>query len=203
MFVDAVERGRTGKMTADDVRATEARMYAAEQAIDLGLADKVMTLDGALARLAETNSPRSHIFAQSENASTMSISQEQLDAAVAAARADGAKAEGARISAILGSASAEGRDTLARHLAFNTSMDAAAAEGILSASAKVAPQPPAGTTTNAAHAAAVEGVLANAAAGVSGDPGAGAGADTTDTRSAAIDEARANVRALMAARRKK
>lgn len=51
MFVDAVAIGRG--MSADDVRATEARSYTAQAAVDVGLADAVQRPDAAMRALIE------------------------------------------------------------------------------------------------------------------------------------------------------
>jgi ClpP class serine protease len=49
MFVDAVAIGRG--MSADDVRATEARSYTAQDAVAVGLADAVQSPDRAMRAL--------------------------------------------------------------------------------------------------------------------------------------------------------
>ena len=53
---------------------------------------------------------------------------------IEAGRVDGATAERARISGILGHAEAKGRETMAQHLAFKTSMSVDDAAGLLAAS---------------------------------------------------------------------
>jgi ClpP class serine protease len=126
-------------MTEDAVRKTEAGVFMGQAAVDAGLADAVGTLDDVFAMIgadlsAARNTQNRGPFMSTEN----QITQATLDSAVAAARtaahADGVKAgseaERARISAILGHASAKGRETLANHFAFKTAMspeDAAAA----------------------------------------------------------------------------
>ena len=63
LFVDTVARNRG--LTADAVRATEARLYFGEDAVAAGLADEVGTMRSAFAALAATlSSPRSILAAQ-------------------------------------------------------------------------------------------------------------------------------------------
>lgn len=60
---------------------------------------------------------------------------------VAAGKAEGAKAERERCSAILGSEAAKGRESLAQYFAFKTEMPADAAVGALDAAPKAAAEP--------------------------------------------------------------
>lgn len=69
----------------------------------------------------------------------VNASAEQLAAAAATATAN----ERARISGILGADAAKGRETLAKHLAFESDMSAEAATKILAASPEAAPAAPA------------------------------------------------------------
>ena len=55
MFVGAVVTGRSGAITDQVVRDTEAATFFGEEAVRLGLADRVATLDAVLADLS---SPR-------------------------------------------------------------------------------------------------------------------------------------------------
>ena len=50
LFVDAVAASRKG-MTRESIRATEARMFTAEQAVQMGLADGIISPDALLARM--------------------------------------------------------------------------------------------------------------------------------------------------------
>ena len=93
------------------VRKTEALTYDASDAIEVGFADRIGSLEEEQAALTEA----------SEKDKIMSFTQEQMDAAVAAARAEGVtegKAEGitegttaerARVAAITGSDEAKNR----------------------------------------------------------------------------------------------
>lgn len=71
-------------------------------------------------------------------AAAAAATSEVTSADVATAAADARQAERVRISAIQGHAEAEGRTSLATHLAMNTDMDAEAAVAILAASPKTA-----------------------------------------------------------------
>lgn len=115
-FVGLVAENRG--MDEKAVRGTEALTYDASDAISVGFADKIGTLDELIAA--------SHDGAAGAKDGIMSITQEQMDAAVAAARAegeaagkkagasDGANAERERVSAILGSDEAQKRPAAAQ-----------------------------------------------------------------------------------------
>jgi capsid assembly protease len=163
MFVETVARGRRA-MTSDAIRATEAQTYIGAAAVAAGLADDVGTLAevfdmlkarGGPSRFGTKGSTMSH--EQAPPAAETGISQAQLTAAVASARVDGAaaggEAERARISAILDSEEAKGRESLARHFAFKTGMDAESARAALAASAVAPASAPAASPLSAAMAA--------------------------------------------------
>ena len=149
-FVGLVARGRAG-LSADQVRATEARTFTGQDAIDRGLADRIATFEAILEELstqarraaiqrsgfAMSNSTTQAAAPQAENAG---ITQEAHDAAVNAAMAEGerigAAAERERIAGILGHEAAEGRDAQARAIALETDMTADQAAKVLAASPK-------------------------------------------------------------------
>lgn len=120
VFVSSVARNRD--MGEDAVRGTEALTYDATDSISEGLADRIGALDEELVIFAN------EVTADEED-EQMSITQEQLDQAVATARAagiedgkklgmaEGATAERARVSAIMGSEEAKERPAAARALA--------------------------------------------------------------------------------------
>lgn len=146
-FVGLVARGRRS-MTDQSIRATEARTYIGQDAIDRGLADRFASLDEVLSDLS-TKAPgaatRRNGFAMSNpneaaapQAENAGITPEANAALVAAARAEGAAAERARISSILRSEAAEGREGQALAFALDTDVDAEAAIKVLSAAPKVA-----------------------------------------------------------------
>lgn len=141
-FVSTVARNRG--LDEQAVRDTEALCFTATEAIANGFADTIGTLDDAVtAFAADSNLP-------DDGDETMS-KPEDHEAAIASARADGEKsgqttgsaegkaAERARIGAIMGCDEAQGRESLARHFAFSTDMDAEAAKAALAASPKAAP----------------------------------------------------------------
>jgi ClpP class serine protease len=148
-FVSLVAANRPG-MSDQAVRATEARTYLGQDAIDVGLADRITTLDAVLAELSQpargANSTRRG-FAMSKPVETApmaiaGISQADHDAAVEAARVEGKKvghAEAtARIRSILGSEEARGREAQAMVLALDTAMGPEDAAKVLDASPKAA-----------------------------------------------------------------
>lgn len=141
-FVGIVAKGRGEKLTADMARATEARVFLGQEAVDRGLADRLASLDAVLADLSTKRAP----LPTSTKGKTMSgqnetgIPQAQHDAAVNAARAEGTKAgadaERARIKGIMTHAEANGRDKLAASLALETDMSVDAAAKVLAAQDK-------------------------------------------------------------------
>lgn len=166
---------------ADAIRAQEAGVFAGQAAIDAGLADELMSFNDALAALEAKVSarPASHAgFRQSikkgnvmdKEAPAEMLSAEQAAAQVAAARQEGAEQMQARIRAIQTCEEAAGREQLAGHLAFNTSMTADEARALLAVSAKEAP-PAAASQANA---------LASAMAKVA-NPSVGTDAPAADT----------------------
>ena len=84
MFISAVAEARD--ITPDAVRATEARMYGGQKAVDQGLADGVSTLEVALTELA-TSAPRVYQSMSITNKETLMTPEEieklQADLAVA------------------------------------------------------------------------------------------------------------------------
>lgn len=163
-FVTAVSRYRG--LSEEKVRATEARMYTAQDARAAGLVDDICPPAQALA----------YHMASHIDEEINAMTPEELQAALAAARAEGAQAaeaaglaqvtaERERISAILGCAEAKDRPALASTLATTTAMPLADAQRLLAAAAiEVKP-------TGSPFAAAMD---------ASGNPtvGAGGGDDT-------------------------
>lgn len=132
-------------MSAADVRATEAAVFTGEAAVQAGLADQVETQDELLQRLIAQQGNSSSTTAVSAAATTeeeitMSgdktvaaespaiFTQKQMDDASAKAVADAggvsAETERKRVGTIIQSEHAKGREKLANHFAFNTSMSA-------------------------------------------------------------------------------
>ncbi len=139
-FVIAVGAGRGAKFSADQARATEARVFQGQAAIAAGLADRFGTFESVL---AELQSRRTNLGARQTRGTRMStensnqpgvdagITQAQMDAAVSTARAEGAKAERTRISTIMDSEAAKDRPAAARHVALNSDMSSEAAATFL------------------------------------------------------------------------
>lgn len=98
VFTSTVARNR--KMEDQSVRDTEALTFDATDSVANGFADGVGALDEEMAAFCEE-------VAEVENEQMTTFTQEQLDAAVSSARAEGTelgqKAEAARFSAITGS----------------------------------------------------------------------------------------------------
>lgn len=133
VFVATVARNRG--LPEQTVRDTQALTYSAEDAIKIGLADKVGSLEAAMGDFATTINPQGvHMSAPQEKTGT--FAQSDLDAARAEGKAEGAKSERERIKAIQTSEAAADRSALANHLAFNTDMSADAANALLAVSAK-------------------------------------------------------------------
>ena len=149
-FVGLVAEGRAGRMSEKDIRGTEARTYLGADAVEIGLADRVATIDEVLADLSQPArgattqrtgfgmTKTTDAAPQAENAG---ITEAQMNAAVDTARAEGVtagKAEATtRIKSILTSEEAKGREAQAMVLALDTEMSAADASKVLAASPKV------------------------------------------------------------------
>lgn len=177
-FVALVARNR--KMDAKAVRDTEARIYRAEAAVDLGLVDAIATPIGAVRaffgelsgsklkgdmRMSEkTNQPGG-------DANLAAPVTNTVDAAAVASEAR--SSERARVAGILGCEEAKGRERLANHLALKTDMSVEEARGVLAAAPQEAAQP---STSGNAFQAAMDrdthpNVGADEAAGGGDDPG--------------------------------
>lgn len=159
-FVDHVASMRPG-LTAEAIRATEARTYSAPDALAVGLIDAVSNAPDAYA--AFVASLPAAAGAQSQEAPVPDIDK----AAVAGA-------ERARIKAIITGAEAEGRGELANKLAFDTDMAADVAVGILAAAPRAAKAPAAAASAADPLAAAMAvagtpGILPAEAAGATDD----------------------------------
>lgn len=169
LFVSSVAAGRKGRMTKESIRGTEARTYIGSAALDAGLIDEIGSFESVLADLSKSGAARNSnpmrismadekTFSQAEldaavNAAVTSAKTEATaaaekakadhDAAVVAARTEGAKAERERINAIVNSEEAKGRSATALHFAMNTELTADAVKtalaGVPKASAAPAP----------------------------------------------------------------
>lgn len=133
-FVETVAAGRSG-ITPEQIRATEARCYIGQDAVAAGLADAIGTLDKILSSVSQNSSPQGR---GNSKGTTMSrddpkpaaeagITQTEMNAAVDAARIEGATAERERIGSILNSDAAAGRMETAISLALTPGLNAEAA----------------------------------------------------------------------------
>lgn len=148
-FARAVAAGRGDKFGSDVALATEARMFAASEAVEKGMADKVGSIDSVISNrgvlfgraIARKGVPMS----KTEGATgadipviALSAHEASLEQAKSTATAEGVKegaaAERVRIGAIIDDEKANGRQSLARHLAFKTDMPADQALAVLEAS---------------------------------------------------------------------
>jgi signal peptide peptidase SppA len=145
VFVSAVARGRG--MEEQAVRDTEALTYTATQAVSVGFADSIGSLDDAVAAYAVFLDDQSDNTGEDEMSEATQSAPVDQAAAVEAARTEGqsagrgegATAERTRIAAILGHAEAKERPALAQHLAMNTGMSPEDAATTLAAAAKETP----------------------------------------------------------------
>ena len=134
LFVDGVAAGRPD-LTADAIRATEARTFIGQSAVDAGLADKVGTFEDALASL-RSRRPGAFAPPTQPRGSSMSDTPPIPPIDAAAERSAAATAERERVKAITGCEEAKGREQLAAHFAFETAMSAEDAKKALAASPK-------------------------------------------------------------------
>lgn len=115
MFLDTVAAGRGAAMDTKAARATKAQTFMGEQAVAVGLADAVGTFESVRDDLSRAHSgrPTSHqrstLMSEKPGApaaeTNAGISESDHQAAVAAARQEGARAAMDRVAAVL---SAEG-----------------------------------------------------------------------------------------------
>ncbi|MCI5078723.1 S49 family peptidase [Oricola sp.] len=153
-FVGLVAEGRAGRISAESIRATEARTYLGADAIAQGLADRMAGLDEVIAALAQPPSGASPqrkggpmtktIEGEPPQGEVAAVPPADMQAAVEAARTEAhaagvsaGKAEAtARIKSILTAPEAEGCEAQALVLALETEMTAADAAKVLAASPK-------------------------------------------------------------------
>ena len=137
VFTSTVARNRN--LDEQSVRATEALTYSDPEAISVGLADSVGSLDDAVAAFAADLSANEGDEQMSDNKDQAAANQAAIDAAraegktqgVAEGKKDGATAERTRIKSILASDTAKARPKAAMQVALSTDMSAEAAEDFL------------------------------------------------------------------------
>lgn len=146
-FVALVARNRG--IDEESVRATEASVYDAEEAMSLGLVDAVMPARAAYAAFLEEVATAASTTTTAKEAKKMTTENTQKSAGgdeeeikrVAAEQAT--KDASTRFAAILQSDEAKGREAQANHLAFNTTMSAEDAIKVLAAGPKAEAAAPA------------------------------------------------------------
>jgi signal peptide peptidase SppA len=152
-FLETVAAGRGPRLSADAARATEARTFIGVEAISLGLADRIGTLDQVVADLSTqrrpSGGPRNRQRTKMENET---ITPAAHAAAVTTARAEGAAGERERIRSILTCEEAKGREAQAQTLALDMNLSAEDARKVLATSPKAS----AGPSIEEQHAAAQE-----------------------------------------------
>lgn len=134
-------------MTPEAVLATEAAVYRGQAAIDVGFADALVNGHEAVAEFSEYLSTQGRTI--TVGATSMSEQQPapaaetappaQVDSQAPATATTTASAERARMRGILQHAEAEGRSSLAQHLAYETDMSVEQAGQALAAAPKEAP----------------------------------------------------------------
>ena len=205
-------RGKFVALVADNlgldskiIYDTEARTYRADDAMKLGLVHAVAVPSAALQSLKDdddaaqagasatklsTNSNEEQTMDPTQGNNTPAAGQPAATVQPTANAGDAAANERARVKGIQTCAEAKGREELANHLAFNTSMSVTEAQGILAAAPATAAAPTA--TAPAAGASTFETAMNNIAhpnvgADGSAAPNAGAGKQlTADERAAAV-----------------
>lgn len=137
MFVQTLVDNRGCDFNA--LMATEAAVLNAKQAVELKLADKIMSpadsLEEFIDQINPTNTGVIPMSKTDTNASAQESKGPQLDES--AIRAEAKAEERARIQGIILSEQSEGRIDMAHHIAFNTSMSASEGIAMLGVSPKM------------------------------------------------------------------
>jgi len=168
LFVDTVAAGRGRRLSAKAARATEARTFIGQSAVEAGLADAVGSFDALLDDVSRP-APRGakkrmttmglDVFNDVDlaNAKAEGVVEGKVEghatgfnegkaagfaegqaAGKAEGLAEGAASERARITAIRNLADAEGREATAMHLALTTDLSVEAVAGVLAGVPKAA-----------------------------------------------------------------
>lgn len=145
----AINRG----MSEQAIRDTQARVYQADDAVKIGLVDAVMSPQDAIATFraevfGSTTNDRSAIMSDTKKTDAAveqkkddaQVENKTTDATVDAGnkneQVDAGAAMQARCAAITGCEEAKGREDLANHIAFKTTMSVDEAKSLLAASPK-------------------------------------------------------------------
>ena len=127
LFVGCVAQNRDLQEAA--VRATEARWYASAEAITLGLADEILTIEGAVHALSNQINVKPIRTIKMETDEEIIMDKQALLGEIK-------MAERERIAGILNHEAAEGRNDLAKSLALETDLNLDAAVKVLSSAPK-------------------------------------------------------------------
>ena len=137
MFVQTLVDNRGCDFNA--LMATEAAVLNAQQAVELKLADKIMSpadsLDEFIDQINPTNTGVIPMPKPDTTASVHETQGPQLDES--AIRSEATAAERTRIKGIIMSEQSEGRSEMAQHIAFNTDMSAEQGVAMLNVSPKM------------------------------------------------------------------
>jgi signal peptide peptidase SppA len=141
-FTAAVAMGRGERFSQDAARNTQARVYMGDEAVQLGLADRIASFADVLNEL-QSSSPRvgqpkrKGVSMNTETGAPAATNAGMTDADRNALRAEGAAAERSRIGSILRLEEAQGREAQATMIALETDMNAEQAKKVLAVSPKV------------------------------------------------------------------
>ncbi len=189
-FVALVAAGRD--KDEKDIRATQARIFRAEDAKAAGLIDAIATPQAAvqafLVGLTGSNlQPRKKESAMTE-ATKPGADNQATPEQLATAQSEARTAERARVAGIQGSDEAKGRTTLANHLAFNTSMTVSEAKALLAAAPQESAAPAAAVNPlkEAMDAGKQPNVGADATGAAGGDEASGAQSILAAARAAGV-----------------
>ena len=147
VFVSTVAKNRD--MGEDAVRATEALTYDADESVSVGFADKIGAFDEELASFADGAADLNGEDEMTDKTQAPALTQESLDAAVAAATAQatteattaGVAAERARFATVMASDHYKGRETLATKMLTTTNLTAEEVVGLLEDAPKATADP--------------------------------------------------------------
>lgn len=135
-FLQTVESGRGSRLDAEAARRTEAQIFSGDEAVKLGVADRIGTFESVLTELSDTKIYQSSTPNEKEGSLMSTSDQQTADTAgnnatetAKQARAEGETSAKARISAILTCDAAQGvHRPLADSFAFNSDMSAEEAQ---------------------------------------------------------------------------
>lgn len=166
-FVALVARNRG--LEAENVKATEARTYRADEALSLGLIDGVASPAEAVAAFIDELVGSDYLGAFAMTTQAPQPEAQAPDAtAEKALAAEAKRMERERVAGIMNCEEAKGKSALANHLALNTELSVEDAKGILAAATAAPAEAPAPVASVAFEQAMAEG---NPNVGASGDEG--------------------------------